>query len=315
MNIVRTSTSIFLLLLSASSVSAQTTITLDQARQAALANSPNTTDKQLYLDAGTLRAKAVGDSWLPQVKAVAEGTYQSEVTEFDLSALGFPAFIISKDQYHAGFEVQQTIYEFGATHAQRELALTNAQAQAASSRVTQARSSLLPALSLSGNAGRPYTSSIPNGSNTYTVSLGLTIPIFSGFSRQYDLKAAEWLAAAAQAQADAVRQQVVFDVFSSYYALQTATHRVETADDLLASAQQSSDVALGRYKAGVGTVLDLLAAQSALADARSQRVQARLAWSVGLAQLTHDAGLLDVRGGSPLRLVPVPAATNTAPSR
>jgi outer membrane protein TolC len=90
---------------------------------------------------------------------------------------------------------------------------------------------------------------------------------------------------------------------------------VLTAEDLLASAQQSSEVALGRYRAGVGTVLDLLAAQTALADARAQRVQSRLAWSVSLAQLTHDAGLLDVRGGSPLHLVPVPADTNMAPSR
>lgn len=128
-------TSIFLLLLSATGVSAQTTITLDQARQAALANSPNTTDRQLYLDAGTLRFKTIGDSWLPQVQGVAQATYQSEVTEFDLSSLGFPAIVISKDQYHAGFEVQQTIYEFGATQAQRQLALTNAQAQAAGSDV------------------------------------------------------------------------------------------------------------------------------------------------------------------------------------
>jgi outer membrane protein TolC len=133
MSIVRITT--FLLLLSATTLSAQTTITLDQARQAALANSPNTADRQLYLDAGELRAKTVGDSWLPQVKAVAEGTYQSEVTEFDLSALGFPAITISPDQYHAGFEVQQTIYEFGANRAKRELALANAQAQAAGSDV------------------------------------------------------------------------------------------------------------------------------------------------------------------------------------
>ena len=77
---------------------------------------------------------------------------------------------------------------------------------------------------------------------------------------------------------------------------------MSTADDLLRSAQQSSDVARGRYRAGVGSVLDLLAAQSALASARAQRVEARLAWSVSLAQLAHDAGILDTRGGSTLRL-------------
>lgn len=129
MNSVRITS--LVLLLSASAISAQSTITLEQLREAALTNSPSTTDKQLYLAAGDLRAKSVNDAWLPQVKGVAQGTYQSEVTEFDLSALGFPNILISKDQYQMGFQVQQTIYEFGATHAQREIALTNAQAQAA----------------------------------------------------------------------------------------------------------------------------------------------------------------------------------------
>ena len=100
-------------------------------------------------------------------------------------------------------------------------------------------------------------------------------------------------------------------MFSSYYTLQTSTRRVRTAEDLLASARQSSEVALARYKAGVGTVLDLLAAQSALASARAQQVGARLTWSVSLAQLAHDAGVLDPKGGTSLHLttdtVPAPA--------
>jgi outer membrane protein TolC len=103
----------------------------------------------------------------------------------------------------------------------------------------------------------------------------------------------------------------VYQVFSSYYALQTASRRVRTAEDLVASAEQSNDVALGRYKGGVGSVLDLLQAQTALASARAQRVDARLAWSVALAQLAHDSGVLDTRGGNPLRLTT--DTTRTAP--
>ena len=95
---------------------------------------------------------------------------------------------------------------------------------------------------------------------------------------------------------------MVYQVFSAYYTLQTATRRVRTAEDLIASAEQSNAVALGRYRAGVGTVLHLLSAQSALASARAQRVDARLAWSVSLAQIAHDAGVLDPRGGTTLRL-------------
>jgi outer membrane protein TolC len=189
-----------------------------------------------------------------------------------------------------------------AVRARPDLAAARAEAEAARARIGVARAARLPSLSLSGNAGRTYTTTIPDGANSYQLQLGLSIPLFSGFSRAYDQRAAAWQAEASAARAEQVRQVVVFDVFRAYYELQTATRRVGTADDLLASAQQSTEVALARYREGVGSVLDLLSAQSALAEARAERIQAQLAWSVALAQLAHDAGILDTRGGSPLRL-------------
>jgi TolC family type I secretion outer membrane protein len=190
-----------------------------------------------------------------------------------------------------------------ALRGRPDLAASRAEAEAARAGIGEARAGLLPTLGFSATAGRTYATTIPDGASSYSLTLGLTIPIFSGFSRQHDLRAAEFEAEAARARAESLRQDVVFQVFSAYHALQTATRRVGTAEDLLASAEQSNDVALGRYKAGVGSVLDLLSAQTALASARAQQVEARLAWSVSLAQLAHDAGVLDPRGGqSPLRL-------------
>jgi outer membrane protein len=189
-----------------------------------------------------------------------------------------------------------------AVQGRPDLAAARAEAEAAEAAVGEARSAVLPSLTFDATAGRTYATTIPNGANSYSLSLGLSIPIFSGFSRQYDVRAAHFDAEAAGARAASLRQQVVYQVFSAYYTLQTATRRVRTADDLIASAEQSNAVALGRYRAGVGTVLDLLSAQSALASARAQRVDARLAWSVSLAQLAHDAGVLDPRGGHALRL-------------
>ena len=132
----------------------------------------------------------------------------------------------------------------------------------------------------------------------------LQIPLFNGFSREYDQRAAQARADAARAGALTLQQQVIFQVFSAYYTLQSATKRVTTADDLLASAQRSQEVALGRYREGVGTVVDLLTAEAALAQARAQQVQARWAWQAALAQLAHDTGMLDERGGSGIRLSP-----------
>ena len=199
-----------------------------------------------------------------------------------------------------------------ALRGRPDLAAARSQAAAARAGVGETRARLLPSLNLSATAGRTYATTIPDGANSYNLSVGLAIPLFSGFSRQYDLRAAEYQAEAAAARSETIRQQVVFQVFSAYYALQTSTRRVRTAEDLLASAEQSSEAALARYKAGVGSILDLLAAQTALAGARAQRVDARLAWSVSLAQLAHDAGVLDPQGGSSLRLT---SDTTAVPSR
>jgi outer membrane protein len=192
----------------------------------------------------------------------------------------------------------------GAIEARPDLAAARAEFEASRSQVSATRANRLPSLVLNGTGGRTYTTSLPQGGNNYTVSLGLRIPLFAGFSRIYDERQAAAQADAASARADLLGQQVVFQVFSSYHSLQTAARRVRTADDLIASAGQSSDVALGRYKAGVGSVLDLLSAQTALADARAQQVLARLEWNTSLAQLAHDAGILDPGGGSSLRLTP-----------
>jgi outer membrane protein TolC len=188
--------------------------------------------------------------------------------------------------------------------ARPDLAAAQAQFQASRAQISAVRANRLPSVVLNGTGGRTYTSSLPQGGNNYTLTLGLRIPLFAGFSRVYDERQAAALADAAGARAEALGQQVVFEVFSSYYALKTAARRVRTSDDLIASARQSSEVALGRYRAGVGSVLDLLAAQTALADARAQQVLARLEWNTSLARLAHDTGILDAAGGSSLRLVP-----------
>ena len=189
-----------------------------------------------------------------------------------------------------------------AARERPDLAAARAEARAAQARVSVARSQALPSLSVGGSGGETYFFNNPASGNSYTATLTLQVPLFSGWSQIYNVKAA---AAAAQAAAQAERgleQQVIYQVFNSYYALRTATQRVRTSADLLASATQSEQVALGRYRAGAGSLLDLLTAQAALADARAQSIQARFSWYVALAALAHDAGILGLDGSSPLHL-------------
>jgi len=185
-----------------------------------------------------------------------------------------------------------------------DLAAARAQAAAAAADIRVARSAELPSLTLGSNAARTYSRPPTFAGPSYGITVGLQIPIFNGFSRQYDVAAARAQAEAISALADQTRQQVVTQVFVSYYALQTAEHRVATADDLLASAQQSVQVAAGRYREGVGSIIDLLTAQTALANARAQQVQSRWQWYSSLAQLARDAGVLGVRGDTPFSFTP-----------
>ena len=173
-----------------------------------------------------------------------------------------------------------------------DLAALRAQAEKAAAHVGTVRAAELPSLSLAANANRTHYALTGNSSTIDSWSAGVffTYPLFYGFSKAANLQQAKEDAAAATAQADTFAQQVVLQVWTSYYALETAKQRVNTSRDLLASAEQSERVALGRYKEGVGTILDLLTAQSALASARAQEIQARTDWLTAVAQLAHDAG-------------------------
>jgi TolC family type I secretion outer membrane protein len=185
-----------------------------------------------------------------------------------------------------------------------ELAAARAELRAARADVSTARADRLPSLNLSAAGGRTYTTTLPQGGNNYSVSLGLAVPLFSGFSLEYRQEAAEERVQQARAQLDQLQQQVAFQVYQSYYALQTATLGVRISEELVTSASLSADAARDQYKAGVGNVLDLLTAQAALANARAEEVRARLAWSTAVVQLSHDTGRMDARGQSSLRLDP-----------
>ncbi|MEW6336850.1 MAG: TolC family protein [Acidobacteriota bacterium] len=172
-----------------------------------------------------------------------------------------------------------------------DLAAARLSANRAAMRVKSVRSDGLPRLSLAATAGHSW---VDAGSladdDVWSGRLLLNVPLFTGFEDTYLLRQAEDNAALAAAQAQGLEQQAILEVWVSSYGLRTATQLVRTSRDLLASASQSEAVALGRYKEGVGTIIDVLAAQSALAAARAQEVQARAGWFLALAQLARDTG-------------------------
>jgi len=125
-----------------------------------------------------------------------------------------------------------------------------------------------------------------------TALVSINLPLFTGFSNTYQRVQAEHALESQTATRQQVEQNVGLDVWNNYQNYRTARASVPLANDLLESAKKSNEVALGRYKEGVGTILDVLNAQSQLASAFLQQVNARYAVQTQRANLAHAMGLL-----------------------
>jgi outer membrane protein len=199
-----------------------------------------------------------------------------------------------------------------------DLAAERFRVLAAESHIHAAAIDGLPSLNLdaSGNRTFYWQSGVADPFSTnWAGAITLRIPVFRGFDTAYQVRKAREEAETAKAVAERAENEVILDVWTAYYAVQTASQRVKTTRDLLASASQAVEVTQGRYKAGVGSILDLLTAQSALADARSQEAQARSLWFLSIASLAHATGVLEP--GSPeVRAFPsiAPPESGQAPS-
>lgn len=182
-----------------------------------------------------------------------------------------------------------------------DLAAARARTLASEAHITEVRGQTRPSLSAAGRYGRTY---VDGGGNdaSYEGGVLLNVPLFSGFSRGNNIDEAEFQAMSQQERARALEQQVIYQVFSAYFNLQTAAQRIQTAGDMLASANQSYEVSMALYKQGLVTITELLSAQSLLAEARAQQIMARFTWLTSLAQLAHDVGTADSGPGSPFSL-------------
>ena len=162
---------------------------------------------------------------------------------------------------------------------------------AAETDITSARSVGLP--SLSGSLSQNYSKTGDRERDSSTVGLSVSIPIFSGFENTYRVRAAEAQLEASQAELARLRNQVSLEVYQAHSDLTTQTQSVLTAQSLVAAAEESERLARGRYEAGVGTILDLINAQSSAADARRQLILARSNWAAARTQLAQATGALD----------------------
>jgi outer membrane protein TolC len=129
--------------------------------------------------------------------------------------------------------------------------------------------------------------------NTSQLGIFLSIPLFEGYKPTFLIRSAEATAELNASKRDQLKLQVSLDVWTAYQNLKTANESITASNILLLSAEESSRLALGRYKEGVGNIIDTLNAQSALANAKQQKIQSVLNWNIARTTLAQSIGVLD----------------------
>lgn len=180
-----------------------------------------------------------------------------------------------------------------AREARPDLASAEAQVKASEANILAAKSQGMPQLSLVGNYA--YFDSLNNTAvSSWAIGVQMSVPLFTGFSNSYQVQASEEQAEVQAASRDALEQAVTQGVWQAYYTLAATRDNLKNTEELLESAQEAERVALGRYREGVGNIVELTNAENNLANARYSFVQAHFNWRIGKAQLAQALGRLDV---------------------
>jgi outer membrane protein len=248
-----------------------------------------------YSQAVLIRNRAEGD-WL-----TTQGALAADMALSPDEALDLPA-VTEEMQADANFSRSVSDLMNEARRLHPEVLAAQSQVDASAAKVDQTKAQGLPELSLvakylHNNQPASLGLGIPTfpatGHDQY-IGIQVTIPLFEGFSRVYQVHQAD---AQMDRQVDALeeaRQHVALGVWNSYQAVRTASAAVDDGRTLLDVATRSFAAAQHRYEAGVGSVLELLNTQTGLANARHQRVQALADWHAARLRLAGSLGKLDV---------------------
>ncbi|MDN7893309.1 TolC family protein [Burkholderia cepacia] len=198
------------------------------------------------------------------------------------------------------------IAEVKRTHP--SVVAAQAQYDAAMAKIVQTRAQGLPSLNLVGKYNREnQPQSLGLGLPTYPstghdayIGIQVTIPIFEGFGRNYQIDQARAEAERQQDALEETRNKVAVDVWDSYYALEAASESASHSSSLLTIAQQAYTAAEHRYNVGVGNILELLNTQTMLANAKERRIQTLTDWDNARIDLASKLGRLDLSSISPL---------------
>lgn len=164
-----------------------------------------------------------------------------------------------------------------------------AQREAAEASLSLARKGYYPTLTGSATYTR-REEDFPPEPDGWSAGVTLTVPIFSGFLTNGQVKEAKGNLYAARANEETLRQDILLNVQQAYLNLQEAEERVGVAELSVQQAEENYAIAKGRYEAGVGSPIEETDALVALSNAKVNFIAALADYKVAEATLRRAMG-------------------------
>jgi len=171
--------------------------------------------------------------------------------------------------------------------------MVQAQASVAIARdqVKIAHSGALPTLGFNATNGWE-ANNFPGAQNSnWTVSMTTSLNVFDSGLVKSQVKQAEYGVTTAQEQARQTRDNISLQVRQAFLSIKEAEKRIDTSQVAVNQAQEDFRMSQVRYEAGVGTNLDVIDAELALTQAKTNYIQALYDYNTSKALLDQAMGV------------------------
>ena len=127
---------------------------------------------------------------------------------------------------------------------------------------------------------------------SWNTGVVLNIPIFDGQRTGARVARAKQSLRRAEYERQRLEREVHLQVQQAYYDVEEASERIEANRDAVLQAEQGLRMAESRYANGAGTLLEILDAQLALVQTRTENAMARRDRGLALMRLERSVGVL-----------------------
>jgi len=164
-----------------------------------------------------------------------------------------------------------------------EIQSLRAQQQAAANQITALKKDYLP--SVQGNADYKFLGTDSPSKDLWDVMANINLNLFNGGLTTAQIGEQKANLSNLKFSEEVLRQSVALEVRQAVLNLQQAAESIRVSKKALQQARENLDLAEGRYKTGVGNIIELTDAQASLTTGEANHVQALYNYKTTVAAL------------------------------